>query len=86
MTGCSRLFGPAHAPGSGRRREPRIDGGGRIGAESRRSASAGSHVVAIVNLGNDRKLLLDVITVLLPFIGYPCTLNALGVINEVTST
>jgi hypothetical protein len=32
---------------------------------ARRSASAGSHVVAIVNLGNDRKLLLDVITVLL---------------------
>ena len=53
---------------------------------ARRSASAGSHVVANVNFGNDRKVLLDVITVLLPFIGYPRTLNALEVINEVTST
>jgi 4-carboxymuconolactone decarboxylase len=46
---------------------------------------AKSHVVANVNLGNDRKVLLGVITVLLPFIGYPRTLNALRVINEVTS-
>ncbi len=46
---------------------------------------AKSHVIANLNLGNDREVLLDVITVLLPFIGYPRTLNALRVINEVTS-
>jgi len=45
---------------------------------------AKSHAGANVKLGNDRGVLLDVITVLLPFIGYPRTLNALGVINEVT--
>ena len=84
MTGCSRLLGPALGTGDGGNHG--IDGGGRIRAESRRSASAGRHVVANVNLGNDRKVLLDVITVLLPFIGYPRTLNALKVINEVTST
>jgi 4-carboxymuconolactone decarboxylase len=43
------------------------------------------HVVANVNVGSDRKVLLGVITVLLPFIGYPRTLNALRVIDEVTS-
>ncbi len=44
---------------------------------------ARGHVAANVNVGNDRAALLDVITQLLPFIGYPRTLNALGVINEV---
>jgi len=32
---------------------------------------------ANLNVGNDRQLLLAVITQLLPFIGYPRTLNAL---------
>jgi len=40
------------------------------------------HVAANLNLGNDRQLLLAVVTHLLPFIGYPRTLNALRVINE----
>ena len=40
------------------------------------------HVVANLNVGNDRQLLIGVITVLLPFIGYPRTLNALAAINE----
>ena len=44
---------------------------------------AKGHVAANLNLGNDRQLLLAVITQLLPFIGYPRTLNALRVINEV---
>jgi 4-carboxymuconolactone decarboxylase len=43
------------------------------------------HVAANLNVGNDRGVLLSVITQLLPFIGYPRTLNALRVINEVTS-
>jgi 4-carboxymuconolactone decarboxylase len=41
-------------------------------------------VAANLNVGNDRGVLLSVITQLLPFIGYPRTLNALAVINEVT--
>ncbi|WP_028265455.1 carboxymuconolactone decarboxylase family protein [Arthrobacter sp. MA-N2] len=41
------------------------------------------HVSANMNVGNDRAILLDVVTQLLPYIGYPRTLNALRVINEV---
>jgi 4-carboxymuconolactone decarboxylase len=41
------------------------------------------HVAANLTVGNDRQTLLDVATVLLPFIGYPRTLNALAAINEV---
>jgi len=44
---------------------------------------ARGHVAANLNVGNDRSTLLAVITQLLPFIGYPRTLNALAVINEV---
>jgi 4-carboxymuconolactone decarboxylase len=46
---------------------------------------AKGHVAANLNVGNDRQLLLAVVTQLLPFIGYPRTLNALRVINEVTA-
>jgi 4-carboxymuconolactone decarboxylase len=46
---------------------------------------AKGHVAANLNVGNDRVVLLSVITQLLPFIGYPRTLNALRVIDEVTS-
>jgi 4-carboxymuconolactone decarboxylase len=42
------------------------------------------HVAANLNVGNTRQDLIDVATVLLPFIGYPRTLNALAAINEVT--
>jgi 4-carboxymuconolactone decarboxylase len=45
---------------------------------------ARGHVAANLTVGNDRGVLLSVITQLLPFIGYPRTLNALAVINEVT--
>ena len=45
---------------------------------------ARGHLAANLNVGNDRGVLLSVITQLLPFIGYPRTLNALAVINEVT--
>jgi 4-carboxymuconolactone decarboxylase len=41
------------------------------------------HVTGNVNVGNSRQLLLDVITVLLPFIGYPRTLNALAAVNDI---
>jgi 4-carboxymuconolactone decarboxylase len=43
------------------------------------------HVAANLSVGNDRRVLLDTITQLLPFIGYPRTLNAIRVINEGTS-
>jgi len=41
------------------------------------------HVAAKLNVGNGRQLLISVITVLVPFIGYPRTLNALAAIDEV---
>jgi len=40
------------------------------------------HVAANLRVGNDRALLIDVVTQLLPFIGYPRTLNALRAIDE----
>ena len=43
-----------------------------------------AHVAANLNVGNDRRTMLAVITQLLPFIGYPRTLNALRVLDEVT--
>jgi 4-carboxymuconolactone decarboxylase len=42
-------------------------------------------VAANLSVGNDRGLLLGAITHLLPFIGYPRTLNAIRVINEGTT-
>ena len=35
------------------------------------------HVAANLRMGNDRARLIDVLTQLLPFIGYPRTLNGL---------
>jgi 4-carboxymuconolactone decarboxylase len=42
------------------------------------------HVAANLRVGNDRGRLIDVLTQLLPFIGYPRLLNALRVVDEVT--
>jgi len=47
-------------------------------------AQVKGHVAANLNVGNDRARLIDVVTQLLPFIGYPRTLNGLRVIDEVT--
>ena len=44
------------------------------------------HVAANLNVGNDRVKLIDVLTQLLPFIGYPRTLNGLRAIDEVTAS
>jgi 4-carboxymuconolactone decarboxylase len=41
------------------------------------------HVAANLNVGNGRQLLIDVLTQLLPFIGYPRTLNGLAAVNAV---
>jgi 4-carboxymuconolactone decarboxylase len=43
------------------------------------------HVAGNLAVGNDRRTLVDAVTQLLPFIGYPRTLNALRVIDEGTS-
>ena len=41
------------------------------------------HIAGNANLGNDKAVLLAVVTQLLPYIGYPRTLNAIGCLNEV---
>jgi len=41
------------------------------------------HVKGNQSVGNDKKTLLSVLTQLLPYIGYPRTLNALSCVNEV---
>jgi len=41
------------------------------------------HVQGNLNVGNDRKVLLSAVTHLLPYVGYPRTLNAIRCINEV---
>ena len=43
------------------------------------------HVAANLNVGNDRAALLGVLTVLVPFIGYPRTLNGLNAVNDITA-
>ncbi|PXA71913.1 carboxymuconolactone decarboxylase family protein [Cryobacterium arcticum] len=43
------------------------------------------HVAANLNVGNDRGMLVDTLTQLLPYIGYPRTLNGLRVVNEGTT-
>ena len=44
-----------------------------------------AHVQGNLNVGNNRQLLLDAVTQLLPFIGYPRSLNAIAAINDITS-
>jgi 4-carboxymuconolactone decarboxylase len=49
-------------------------------------AQVKGHVAANLNVGNNRARLIDVLTQLLPFIGYPRTLNGLRAIDEVTAS
>jgi 4-carboxymuconolactone decarboxylase len=49
-------------------------------------AQVKGHVAANLHVGNDRTRLIDVLTQLLPFIGYPRTLNAMRIVNEVTES
>jgi 4-carboxymuconolactone decarboxylase len=46
-------------------------------------AQVRGHVAANLRVGNSRQTLLGVLTALVPFIGYPRTLNALAAINEI---
>jgi 4-carboxymuconolactone decarboxylase len=48
-------------------------------------AQVRGHVTANLNVGNTRADLLSVLTVLVPFIGYPRTLNGLTAVNELTA-
>lgn len=41
------------------------------------------HITANANIGNDRQTLINLITQLLPYVGYPRTLNAISCLNEV---
>jgi 4-carboxymuconolactone decarboxylase len=43
------------------------------------------HIQGNLNVGNDRSILNDLITQLLPWVGYPRTLNALKCLNEVAT-
>jgi 4-carboxymuconolactone decarboxylase len=43
------------------------------------------HVAANLHVGNTRARLLDILTQLIPFIGYPRTLNGLRVLDELTA-
>jgi 4-carboxymuconolactone decarboxylase len=47
-------------------------------------AQVRGHVTGNLKVGNTRERLLAVLTVLVPFIGYPRTLNGLAVLNEIT--
>ena len=40
--------------------------------------------MANIQVGNSRDMLIDVITQCQPYIGFPRTLNAINIINEVT--
>lgn len=41
------------------------------------------HVVGNLSVGNNKEILISVLTILMPYIGFPRTLNALNIINEV---
>ena len=41
------------------------------------------HIQGNVNVGNDKEVLISVVTQLLPYVGYPRALNAIRCINEV---
>lgn len=49
------------------------------GADAQAKAHAGGNI----NIGNSRETLLDAVTQLLPYIGYPRSLNAISAINSV---
>ncbi len=41
------------------------------------------HIAGNVNVGNDKRTLLNTVTALLPYIGYPRSLNAISCINQI---
>ncbi len=45
-------------------------------------AQVAGHVAMNLHVGNTRQHLLDVLTVLVPYVGYPRTLNGLAAVND----
>lgn len=43
------------------------------------------HIAGNARVGNDRQMIINVITQLLPYVGYPRTLNAINCLNEILS-
>ena len=41
------------------------------------------HIRGNANIGNDRQTLINLMTQLLPYVGYPPTLNAISCLNEI---
>ena len=41
------------------------------------------HILGNVNVGNNRQMLINLMTQLLPYVGYPRSLNAISCLNEV---
>ncbi len=41
------------------------------------------HVGGNLNVGNNKEILISALTILMPYIGFPRTLNALNIINEI---
>lgn len=41
------------------------------------------HIVGNLKVGNDKQVLLDTITLLVPYVGYPRSLNAISCLNEI---
>jgi 4-carboxymuconolactone decarboxylase len=41
------------------------------------------HIRANINVGNNKQTLLNVVTNLLPYVGYPRTVNVISCLNEV---
>lgn len=48
-------------------------------------AQVRGHVAGNLNVGNGRDVMVDAVTQLVPYIGYPRTLNAISAINELTA-
>ena len=44
-----------------------------------------AHVAGNISVGNTRQMLIDALVVMVPYIGFPKTLNAFGMVNEVTA-
>lgn len=42
-----------------------------------------AHTQANLNVGNDKKKLVSAITIILPYIGFPRSLNALAIVNQI---
>ncbi len=42
-----------------------------------------AHTRANLKIGNDKEKLISAITVVMPYIGFPKTLNALDIVNEI---